>query len=346
MPMSIKFFYNDIGVILLNEPLSSKPYIYLDWNVFWNLRREKRPIDVDCKEIINSIRKKYVFPYCEAHLLDLANNYKKENRNIVEVELVSLGQISDNYVLGETSNGSIGIIKSNDSPIIFFDNILKKSKSTCHIKPSDIPIEISKVDMRILDENHPMREILERTDGVIGSGILANFLNKLYEPFFSDKDVYKNFREYLKKVKDEFETYGKFNLQFNNELYNKLNITIMPLFESFEITDETILQQKWKDIVISFLRFSNTDAVFGHLITLGYMLLDLHPLFNEKLKKDKNTLSNITRDSKNVYYASSAKYLISEDQSFSKKVKFLYKSFNIKTVVIDIEEFTLRFSKT
>ena len=72
----------------------------------------------------------------------------------------------------------------------------------------------------------------------------------------------------------------------------------------------------------------------------GYVLLDMHPLFKkEKLKKKKNTLDNIIRDGNHCYYASKAKYFVSEDEGVRKKVSFLYEVYGIKTNVKSEQEF-------
>ena len=80
------------------------------------------------------------------------------------------------------------------------------------------------------------------------------------------------------------------------------------------------------------------------LLTNGYGLLELHPNFNDKLKKNKNTLDNIVRDSNHAYYASEAYYFVSEDENTRKKISFLYKVYGIKTKVVSEEEFIMHFS--
>ncbi len=69
----------------------------------------------------------------------------------------------------------------------------------------------------------------------------------------------------------------------------------------------------------------------------------MHPMFHDKLKKNKNTLSNIVRDSSHVDYASEANYFVSEDVQTRKKTKFLYDVYGIKTKIVSEEEFISNF---
>lgn len=65
----------------------------------------------------------------------------------------------------------------------------------------------------------------------------------------------------------------------------------------------------------------------------------MHPLFGEKLKKNKNTLDNIIRDGNHVYYASEADFFVSEDETTRKKTSFMYEAFDIRTKVVSEKEF-------
>ena len=49
------------------------------------------------------------------------------------------------------------------------------------------------------------------------------------------------------------------------------------------------MTNKLSDIVENWFSLNNTDLSQELLLTQGYVLLDMHPLFNEKLKKQKST---------------------------------------------------------
>ena len=53
------------------------------------------------------------------------------------------------------------------------------------------------------------------------------------------------------------------------------------------------LQKKWKSIAENWFSMNHKEVCLELLLTNGYELLDLHPKFHDKLKKNKNTLDNI-----------------------------------------------------
>lgn len=118
-----------------------------------------------------------------------------------------------------------------------------------------------------------------------------------------------------------------------------------PFIDSLEINNENDLSAIWKDAISEFLRITHpTEIPFGLLISSAYSMLDFHPLFRERLKKNKNTLSNITRDSKIIFYASSSKYFVTEDASCLEKANFIFKAFTCRTKALDMTQFLHKFS--
>ena len=113
---------------------------------------------------------------------------------------------------------------------------------------------------------------------------------------------------------------------------------MFPFLDSFK-DDESTLLKKWSTIANRWFSFNNKEPRMDLLLTQGYSLLDMHPLFKEKLKKGKNTLDNIIRDGNHCFYASGAKYFISEDVNTRKKTAFLYQAYGIKTKVVSEQEF-------
>lgn len=117
----------------------------------------------------------------------------------------------------------------------------------------------------------------------------------------------------------------------------------MPYILSFDSSYEE-LAEKWKNIAKSWFSFTyGFDIPIAVLLTHGYMLLEGHLLFHDKINKSKNNLSNVTRDANHLYFASKAEYLISEDKHFREKAKFIYKVYDIKTKVVSENEFLQKF---
>jgi len=104
--------------------------------------------------------------------------------------------------------------------------------------------------------------------------------------------------------------------------------------------DENTLSSKWKKICESWFSLNHPLPISkAQLLIQGYTLLDMHPLFYDKLKKRKNTLNNIIHDGTHVYYASEAKCFVSEDAHTRKKAKFIYNALGIDTKVLSEKEF-------
>lgn len=115
-----------------------------------------------------------------------------------------------------------------------------------------------------------------------------------------------------------------------------------PFLESMSY-DVPELQKKWKSIAENWFSMYHKEVCLELLLTNGYGLLDLHPKFHDKLKKNKNTLDNIVRDGNHAYYASEACYFVSEDGHTREKTQFLYDVYGIKTKVVSEAEFINHF---
>lgn len=156
------------------------------------------------------------------------------------------------------------------------------------------------------------------------------YLVSLYENVFSESSFYKKFRKYISK------------LNSSDLLHKNCDVLIShmwPFIDSFTFSDVNSLSNSWDSIVSRFLSFSCPNVPLSRKFIQGYNLLDFHPLFHDRLKKNKNTLSNIVRDGLHCFYASQAKYFVSEDNATRKKTVFIYKVYGIKTKVVSESEF-------
>lgn len=322
----------------------NKNYILLDWNVIKYLKKPRNDTDKETKRLLTNVRKKYELPFCEAHLRDLARSFSENNKDKVNEDLVFLQELTQGTVLGMDENEKFLLTKQ--SVFSFFQEIINENPSKPNITPEMNPQSIIKVDMQKLDANHPMREELERTGGVWGPGIMSNWLNSMFDKLFDEIDDYKKYREYIKKLKRDLQENSQDGLILQDKMYREyLSQHMMPFLDALEIENSDDLVVVWKAVITKWLQMNYGNNIpFGEFITTAYVMLDLHPLFKEKLKKKKNTLSNITRDSKIVYYASNSKYFITEDNGCYEKIKFVYRALEIDTKVLKMSEFVRKFS--
>lgn len=328
-----------------DKTILDKEYILLDWNVIKYLKTYRNSNDKQCLQLIKHMYSRYEFPFCESHLRDLARSFSEDNRQLIEADLDFLTAISRSVAVGENSKTKKLCLCTNNNPKTLFDDIRNEVSYSPNIRPEMNPREIFKVDMQKLDTNHPMREMLEKSGGIYTPDIMADFLNGLYKTIFSDQQKYKDIRNQATHIKLDLKKNCGYILPCDKALFDNLYTHAMPFLESLEITDEDKLASVWKDVVREWLQINlDSNVPEGELITTAYSMLDYHPLFREKLKKGKNTLSNIIRDSKMIYYASSSKYFVSEDKACLKKASFIFKAFQYKTKVIDIDQFVQIFS--
>lgn len=116
-----------------------------------------------------------------------------------------------------------------------------------------------------------------------------------------------------------------------------------PFIDSFQY-DEEQLKKNWPHIAERWFSLNPASSLAkDQLLIQGYTLLDMHPLFKEKMKKGKNTLDNIIRDGNHCFYASNGKFFVSEDDYTRRKTSFLYGAYNIKTKVVSENDFINHF---
>ena len=171
--------------------------------------------------------------------------------------------------------------------------------------------------------------------------LMQEFLVELYNSIFTDGFLYKKFRNYIENHKQELLN----PLLKNSDSFSSIiSRQCYAYIKSFDFSVEE-LEKNWKEIAYNFF-YPNfgSNVPLGVLLSHGYMLLEMHPLFHDKLSKNKNNLGNILRDSNHLFFASKADYLLSEDKHFREKAKFIYKVYGINTLVVSEEEFLKNLS--
>lgn len=317
-------------------------YVYLDWNVVKYMKSHRRDCNLTTDEYFTSLifgmAKKgvYSFPYSEAHIKDRSNQYNPAYRTEVIKDFNFFGYINQNMclgIVGDSSNLSMHFKKMID----FFDENINS--------PVQVPSRESFLknafqiyaDMDKICEDNPLYELLKNSNGHITEDDMATFLEEQFSCIFRDANSYKKMRNYLPYVNLESDDahISYMTSQYAHELFVHLG----PFIKSVN-DDEISLSLKWKEICESWFSLNHPLPISkSQLLVQGYTLLDMHPLFYDKLKKGKNTLNNILNDGTHVYYASEAKYFVSEDSHTRKKAKFIYTAFGIDTKVLSEKEF-------
>jgi len=150
-----------------------------------------------------------------------------------------------------------------------------------------------------------------------------------YDKFFNDFKTYKNLRDFQRKVvknsnysKDDFFKYIKIinsEEQLKKEFYQIFKLFIFETNHNYETLN---LYDK---------------------INNSYFMLDYFDSMKEKINK-KSYITNILNDAQHCYFATFARYFISEDKMVRKKSKLLYEKFDVGTSIMGIEELINKFS--
>lgn len=323
-------------------------YIYLDWNVIKNIinpRNNQQELDEEMKRIIFELKKKYKIPYSHAHIKDRASRYNEKYRKEVEEDLGFVEKISDALCLGR-SDDLQSFVMVHKNVIDFFDDEIKNTQNEEKFPYQNI-LDLTgpfNVDMDKINMDHPLYEMLNENDGRFTLTSLDIFFEKFYDEIFSDADKYKKFRMYMEQFQLNKEKARSQQASLKERDYlDFLLMHMWPFMESMEYNIPK-LKTRWKDIAESWFTMHHGNISLDMCLILGYVLLDFHPQFHDKLKKNKNTLDNIVRDGNHAYFASEAKYFVSEDRHTREKTHFLYDVYGIKTKVMSEDEFVRIFS--
>lgn len=177
------------------------------------------------------------------------------------------------------------------------------------------------VEMDKIDETHPLYEMLIKTHGRYNSYSMSEFLEEMYDNIFTDTETYKRFRGYIEKFRVKKDVVREQQRsRKDRDYFDFLLIHMFPFLESMSY-DENKLSQNWKYIAEERFSMYHKELTKELLIIQGYMLLELHPRFHDKLKSNKNTLDNIVRDANHAYYASDANYFVSADKHTCDKTR-------------------------
>lgn len=318
-------------------------YIYLDWNVYFYMeyprQNDKGKIDEAMKELVMSLKDEYFFPYSEGHIQDLSSKFDESKRGYIKTDIAFAETINNQWCAGGGSTEKAIKIAFQKKPMIdFFNEHIKRSNPTVEDLLNgmgDINFSEFDVDMSKVLKDHPLYEAMKANGGKMSSEILKKMLVDSYPNMFSNSGLYKQMRNYVDKV-----NLNNLNqpMQFVDRIEADRELYYQKFFYDCLDDDEKTLQGKWASVVKRYFSRNGGNVPLEEQLIQGYSLLDMHPLFHDKLKKN-NTLDNIRRDGIHCFYASKADYLVSEDEKTRQKISFMYDAYGIRTKVVSEEEF-------
>lgn len=319
-------------------------YIYLDWNVYFYMENprqdDKGKIDEAMKELVMNLKGEYFFPYSEGHIQDLSSKFDESKREYIKTDVAFAETINNQWCAGGGSNEKVIEIAFQKKPMMdFFNEYIGRSDDPT-IEDllngmRDINFSEFDVDMSKVSKDHPLYEVVKANGGKMSGEILKKMLVNSYTSMFSNSGQYKQMRSYADKV--DLNNLNR-PMQFVDRIEADRELYYQKVFYDCLNDDEKTLQGKWASVVKRYFSRNGGNVPLEKQLIQGYSLLDMHPLFHDKLKKN-NTVDNIRRDGIHCFYASKADYLVSEDEKTRRKISFMYDAYGIKTKVVSEEEF-------
>lgn len=319
-------------------------YIYLDWNVFKYMkdnRSQYKELDREFSHLINTIKRRYRIPISLAHIQDRMNRFSVKHIEDVKDDFTFVDSVCKGDFICDipNKNNQLGLVKVDiKNCYIEYMNEMKNSQNDIDFVSF---ISDCTFDLNSLNPSHPMYCYLRDNHGIMKD--FNVFLEKMYKDIFEENGLYANLRNYIRQFEIDRAEFYVLDLTELCEL-DRLLYHITPFLLSFKYDSIDKLRDIWKKIANRFFSYNENNPSIELLLVQGYALLDMHPFFKkEKLKKKKNTLDNIIRDGSHCYYASKAKYFVSEDEAIRAKASFLYSVYDIKTKVLSEQELLYKF---
>jgi len=319
-------------------------YIYLDWNVFQHIKHEniieeKFINGKEFKSLIESLSRKYIFPYSEGHLKDLSISDEK----YIKEDLEFIKTISKNYVLGFIDNEKIVMKKDYIEIETFFNQIKETARDELN---QEITLDFTTnnhydIDINQMDNNDLFKPFIEKNNGVLDNNSFANFIMMIYQNI-DNPDLYKKFREQVYKLKKKFKNTPNSLINQQSDYYKELEPFLNFIIEN----NIDNMKKNFHKTIIAFLNIDKrrkyNNLTVGAKIELAYSLLDYNQHFRDRINK-KNRPSNMFRDIKHLHFASDAKYYVTEDDKTYEKSNFVCEVLGLNVKVLKMNEFINKF---
>lgn len=286
---------------MINKPIE-KEYIYLDWNIFQNMKHSYNYNNTEAKELeklISKLSKKYFFPYSGVHLEDLVVSTEK-NSNFILEDLSYLRNISNGFLIirREDLNNELRIGKF--SVLKAYKQIKKNYEFEKNIKIdfNTQEFEPIKVDLSQLNKHNLFYPYLEKNGSIYDNKVLNEFMENFIKNI-NTAEFMNNYRKSVMELNQTFKNTQNSILD-QNSIYFK---NIEDFLSCMEITSIESLQKDFKKYLESFFLATEyhdgENKPLDYRIYKSFCLLDYSPLFKEKFDK-KNKPSNARRDSNHI----------------------------------------------
>jgi hypothetical protein len=315
------------------------PRIYLDTNVFSNLRANSLPKFQQLNRLLDARKGRLSIYFSIAHIRDKRKDYSEHK--FLDFDFME-SLTADNYLAYHPVDRKTDfyiatpkMVYDDDCPedeyssiIDFFepsendDELMKSLKSLFSsifqamptgVDPSvfqDLPDEQKKLISNFL----PMKEGATMLDMIKSMTVFS-------EDLHTDGHLYKQLRTMVDQG-------------LNNGL-----VTLNGEVDFNEALKDTELKQTFFDYVKSITYNKDKDNIpYYDFYQLAYNMLDVLGISKDKISK-KNTLGNLQNDGMHAYFARYCDYFITDDKTTISKTKAMSNLLGISTSVLTVDEF-------
>jgi len=301
--------------------------IYLDTCILQDLKNETNK---DLLDLIIQSKGELIYCFSEAHLYDLARDKTDENfsdmqfmEQIVDDNCYYYDKqiLVDNFKPVEyynrfdwTSTTSANDLITNVSEDDTFGGLFKSILSLF----SSIPLNFKElIPQSQLPDDMPsnMKNLFDVSNMGEWMSVLTNYSDTLT----TEQKEFKEQLQYLHK----------------NQLTNNLNLLGIEGYDGKTITDKEKFRNSYTDY---YLKNTNGKGKYRYdLFTDMYNGLEFFGFVQGKPKKQK--MMNMLNDSKHAFFGGFCNIVVSKDEDFINKSKFMYNLHEIDTQVFNLTEF-------
>jgi hypothetical protein len=316
--------------------------IYLDSNVFSNLRANVLPQYQQLNKLLAEFRENCSFFFSHAHIRD-----KKKDLTDHKFSDFSFMEkfTQDNYLSYHAREKNTSqylatpLMVFNDEPA----DDLTELKSIFQPNPDDSQemASLKQVMINLFSISFPLTGLPENwqeglkekqitllskiipTDGAaVSLGDLIDQQLRFYDELVTDTRLYKELRQMI----DQQINNGKVTLREDGIDFN-------------EALKDSLLQKTFRQLVFdSTQKNAEGKCEYYDFYAQAYHMLDLLGISKDKLSK-KNGYLNLFNDGLHSYYAQYCDVLVTEDEGLRNKSRALFEMFDIETSVLSVTDF-------
>jgi len=314
------------------------PRIYLDSNVFSNLREPKDPAHQLLKERLESFKGNITLFFSHAHIRD-----KKRDTTHMKFEDFRFMEtlVRDNYLSYHAINQCSSYYLA--TPKMVFDDEVDESLDELlnFFEPSDDD------NAQIAAFKNHLSTALDMTEIQVEQNMLdAGVEKELIGQIFNGKDgnpslldITKGVTNLTKEIISDGLTYKNLRNLIETGLGSQLGEVKQDKFGLNDAFKNSFFQKTFVDFIKDSIYIKDKSRIpYYDFYMLSYQALDMLGISKDKIGK-KNRYANLLNDALHSYYARYCDVLVTNDKGLREKSSILYSMYDVATHIVTVDEF-------